>query len=216
MKASLATLLDRAMVARDVPVGEDDPTRTQILDAAVEEATRVGLERVTVEQVVRTAGLGRMTVYRRFPRRDDLVEALVVREGERFLAAVAAGLEGEVEPPDRLAGGFVAAMRFVRDHPMLKRLAHADPGSVTATVAANDALLLRMGSEFIVGSILGEHPDAQTRSAQRVADLFARLFLTYVALPPSDPDPYDDEALHAFGRDVLAPLAEAALRSRPA
>ncbi len=213
MKASLATLLDRAMVARDVAAGDDDPTRTRIIDAAVEEATRVGLERVTVEQVVRTAGLGRMTVYRRFPRRDDLVEALVVREGERFLAAVAAGLEGEVEPQDRLAGGFVAAMRFVRDHPMLKRLAHADPGSVTATVAANDALLLRMGSEFIVGTILGEHPEAPTRAAQRVADLFARLFLTYIALPPSDPDPHDDEALYAFGRDVLAPLAESTLRS---
>lgn len=211
MKASLAQLLDRAMIARDVAPGDDDPTRTRILDAAVEEATRVGLERITVEQVVRTAGLGRMTVYRRFPRRDDLVEALVVREGERFLAAVAAGLEGEVEPEQRLAEGFVAAMRFVHDHPMLRRLAYADPGSVTATVAANDALLLRMGSDYILSTVLGEDPEDPSRAAQRVADLFARLFLTYVALPPGDPDPGNEGALRAFARGILGPLAKSAL-----
>ncbi|HEY7950990.1 MAG TPA: helix-turn-helix domain-containing protein [Solirubrobacterales bacterium] len=212
MEAQLATLLDRAIAARDVPAGDEDPTRTRILDAALEEAAQVGLDRLTVEQVVRRAGLGRMTVYRRFARRDDLVEALVVREGRRFLAAVAAGLDGEAEPADRLAGGFVAAMRFARDHPMLEHLAHSDPGSVTATVAANDSLLLEMGSEFIARTILGEHPAAPTRAARRVADLLARLFLTYIALPPRDPDPHDDEALRAFARDVLAPFAESALQ----
>jgi AcrR family transcriptional regulator len=213
MEAQLATLLDRAIVAGDTPVADDDPTRARILDAALDEAAQVGLERLTVEGVVRRAGLGRMTVYRRFARRDDLVEALIVREGKSFLVAVAAGLEGETEPHDRLAGGFVAAMRFARDHPMLERLAHSAPGSVTATVAANDALLLEMGAEFIARTIVGENPEVSSGAARRVADLLARLFLTYIALPPSDPDPHDDEALRAFGRDVLAPFAESALQT---
>lgn len=211
MEATLAALLDRAISARDAPAAEEDPTRDRIVDAALQEAARVGLARLTVEDVVRRAGLGRMTVYRRFPRRDDLIEALVVRECERFLAAVAAGLEGEVEPGDRLAGGFVAAMRFARDHPLLERFAHSDPGSVTATVAANDALLLNMGTEFIARAILGENPDVTTRAAHRVADLLARLFLTYIALPPRDPDPHDDESLRAYAADILVPLAESAL-----
>ena len=47
---------------------------------------------MTVEDVVRRARLGRMTVYRRFARREDLVEALVVRECRRFLSAVADGI----------------------------------------------------------------------------------------------------------------------------
>ena len=53
----------------------------------------MGLDRITVEDVVRRVGLGRMTVYRRFPRRDDLVRALVMRETQRFLAAVSAGID---------------------------------------------------------------------------------------------------------------------------
>jgi len=213
MGEGIPTLIDRAVATRERRPAEADPTRERILDAALEEAAQVGLARLTVEDVVRRAGLGRMTVYRRFARRDELVEALVVRECERFLAAVAAGLDPGAEPHDRLAGGFVAAMRFGRDHPLMERLAHTDPGAVMATVAANDALLLDLGKEFIVAEILGEHPDATAAAARRAADLLARLFLTYVALPPADPDPHDDEALRAFAREVLAPLAESALRT---
>ena len=53
-----------------------DRTSQRILDAALAEATAVGLDRITVEDVVRRAGVSRMTAYRRYPRRDDLVEAL--------------------------------------------------------------------------------------------------------------------------------------------
>ena len=62
-----------------------DRTSQRILDAALTEAAAVGLQRITVEDVVRRAGVSRMTAYRRYPRRDDLVEALVRRETQRFL-----------------------------------------------------------------------------------------------------------------------------------
>lgn len=204
MEARLAGVLDRAIA----PAGAEAPdtTRERILDAARAEAAMVGLGRMTIEDVVRRAGLGRMTVYRRFPRRDDLVEALLVRECRSFLAAVAAGLEREIAPGERVAAAFVAAMRFVREHPMLERLAHGDPGAVTQGVAANDSLLLRMGGDFIAREIHGHRRSKPPRKVTRVADTVARLFLTYVALPPSDPDPYDDRELRAFAREVLVPL----------
>ena len=36
--------------------------------------------------------------------------------------------------------------------------------------------------------------------------MVARLFVTYVGVPPTDPDPRDDEALEAFARETLVPL----------
>ena len=45
-----------------------DRTSQRILDAAVTEAAAVGLQRITVEDVVRRAGVSRMTAYRRYPR----------------------------------------------------------------------------------------------------------------------------------------------------
>lgn len=206
--AELAGLLVRAITAE--PVDEvEDPTRTRILDAALDEAAAVGLARMTVEDVVRRSGLGRMTVYRRFAKRDDVVDALVVRECRRFLDAVADGLRAGDTAEDATAAAFVAAMRFARTHPLLRRVADTDPGSVLAAAAARDRQVLGLGRDFIAAQITQSRPDADPRAVRRTADLIARLFLTYVAMPPDDPDPRDEAELRAFARDVLAPVIAA-------
>ena len=41
-----------------------------------------------------------------------------------------------------------------------------------------------------------------------MADVYARLFVTYVAFPPTDPDPHDDKALRTFAEAMLVPLLE--------
>lgn len=210
MTAAFAELVARA--ATDEAAGSaDDRNRERILEAALAQAATVGLARVTVEDVVRRSGLGRMTVYRRFARRDDLVEALVVRETRRFLAAVSAGIEQAGEHDDPVAEAFVAAVTFAREHPLLKRLAHADPGGVTETLAAHDAVILTMGTAFIAERIQGGASGRPSRQVRWTADLLARLFWTYLAIPPSDPDVNDDGDLRAFARDVLTPLVEQAV-----
>ncbi len=206
--AELAGLLVRAITADPVDDGED-PTRARILDAALDEAAAVGLARMTVEDVVRRSGLGRMTVYRRFAKRDEVVDALVVRECRRFLDAVADGLRAGDTAEDATAAAFVAAMRFARTHPLLRRVADTDPGSVLATAAARDRQVLGLGRDFIASQIAQSRPDADPRAVRRTADLVARLFLTYVAVPPDDPDPRDEAELRAFARDVLAPVIAA-------
>lgn len=205
MPLELAGLLTRA-AATELVDDAADPTRTRILDAALDEGASVGLDRMTVEDVVRRSGLGRMTVYRRFSKRDDLVDALVLRECRRFLATVAGGLEEGNTPEEATAHAFVAAMSFVQTHPLLRRVAQSDPGAVLATAAAHDRLVLALGVDFIAARLQAARPDGDPRAVRRTADIVARLFLTYVALPPADPDPRDEAELHAYARDVLAPL----------
>jgi TetR/AcrR family transcriptional regulator, repressor for uid operon len=55
--------------------------------------------------------------YRRYPRRDDLVEALVRRETQRFLGAVADAIDAAEDPHD------AERRRFARDvlTPMVER-----------------------------------------------------------------------------------------------
>lgn len=204
-----ANVLTQAIAWQAQDDADPDPTRDRILDAALLEAASVGLARVTVDEVARRAGVGRMTVYRRYARRDELMEAMLVRECARFLAAVSGGLDEAEEPGEKVAASFVAAMRFVREHPLLKRLSHADPGGVVDTVAAGDAVLLTMGRDFIAAQLqVGGGIDA--REARWAADVTARLFLTFVALPPGDPDPHDDSELRSFARRILVPLMSGA------
>jgi TetR/AcrR family transcriptional regulator, repressor for uid operon len=91
-----------------------DRTSRRILDAALTEAASVGLQRITVEDVVRRAGVSRMTAYRRYPRRDDLVAALARRETQRFLGAVADAIERAEDPRAGVAEAFIAAVAFAR------------------------------------------------------------------------------------------------------
>jgi TetR/AcrR family transcriptional regulator, repressor for uid operon len=204
VEAQLATLIGRALDSAEA--GEADATRDRILDACLQAAAAVGLQRTTIEDVVRRSGLGRMTVYRRFARRDDLVEALMLRECRRFLAAVSEGLATEKEPERRVAAAFAAAMRFVRTHPLTRRAAESEPGSVLDTVAAADGRILAMGRGFIAAEIRAGAPSADPRRADQVADVVARLFVTYVGVPPTDPDPGDDAAIEAFATETLVPL----------
>jgi TetR/AcrR family transcriptional repressor of uid operon len=178
-----------------------DRTAQRLLDAAVLEAAHVGLHRITVEDVVRRAGVSRMTAYRRYPRRDDLIEALVQRETQRFLAAVTEGISSAQDPRDGVAEAFIAAVRFSRAHPMLRRAGHTD----SALSADDSARLLEMGSAFIAGQISGPET-APPQQVRWVADVFSRLFVTYISTPPTDPDFSDDAELRRFAEEILTPM----------
>jgi AcrR family transcriptional regulator len=183
-----------------------DRMTQRILDAALAEAGATGLRRLTVEDVVRRAGVARMTLYRRYPRREDLVQALVNRETQRFLTAVADGIDRGADLRDGLTEGFIGALEFARRHPLIRRAGQAEPGSIIEAVAADEARLLAIGSAFIARQIHGERPGAPSQSERWVADVWARLFVTYVTVPPTDPDFGSDQQLRRFARQVLAPM----------
>jgi TetR/AcrR family transcriptional regulator, repressor for uid operon len=186
-----------------------DRTTQRILDAALAEAAATGLRRLTVEDVVRRAGVARMTLYRRYPRREDLVQALVDRETQRFLRAVADGADRGTDRIDGLTEAFIAAVEFARGHPLLRRAGQTERGSIIEAVAAEDAQLLAVGRAFIAGHIHGRRPGTPSRNARWVADAWARLFVTYVVIPPTDPDFGSDQQLRRFAREVLAPMVGA-------
>ena len=184
-----------------------DRTSQRILDAALVEAAAVGLQRITVEDVVRRAGVSRMTAYRRYPRRDDVVEALVRRETQRFLATVGDAIDTVEDSHDGVAEAFIAAVTFAREHPMLRRAAHTEPVPI-----ADSAELLTMGSASIANYIHGEAPGTPPQRVRWVADVFARLLFTYISMPPIDPDFADDGELRRFAREVLTPMVERATK----
>jgi AcrR family transcriptional regulator len=60
---------------RSEPAQVDELTRTRILNAAVTAVTTYGVERVTVERIIKPAGVSKKTFYRLFENRDDCVRA---------------------------------------------------------------------------------------------------------------------------------------------
>jgi AcrR family transcriptional regulator len=86
--------------------------RQRILDAAGETFAEVGLG-VSLDEIARRAGVGVGTVYRRFPTKDDLIEALF----EERIGQVAAAAEAALEEDD----GWEALIGFMERALALQR-----------------------------------------------------------------------------------------------
>jgi TetR/AcrR family transcriptional regulator, repressor for uid operon len=67
-----------------------------------------------------------------------------------------------------------------------------------------------VGSAFIARYVHGEQPGAPPQPVRWVADVFVRLFFTYLTMPPTDPDFGDDAELRRFAHEVLTPMVERA------
>ncbi len=122
--------------------------RERILEAAAELFAARGLE-VTLDDIAAQAGLGVGTVYRRFPNRDALVEALF----EQRLAGIVAVAEGALAEPDSWAG-------VVRMLTELGAIMAADQG-------LHEVLVCRSGG-------CGDNDVVRDRMAPIVTAVFAR------------------------------------------
>ena len=119
-------------MSADKPLRADAArNRERILAAAAEVFATRGLE-ATLDDIAAHAGLGVATVYRRFPNRDALVEALF----EERLAEVAAGAALVLDEPD----SWVA----------LRRLLETVGGVVTADQGLFEVLVCRPGGRAAV------------------------------------------------------------------
>jgi TetR/AcrR family transcriptional regulator len=83
-----------------------------ILDAAQRIFEQYGARRANVEDVARAAGVSRSTLYRAYPNKDALLDAVLVRQFDAFLAELdrvrgrlhdAAGLPGRTAPGRHLS-----------------------------------------------------------------------------------------------------------------
>ena len=102
----------------------------QLLVVAREVVTEEGVE-ASLRDVARRAGVGLATLYRHFPTREALLEALL-RAGFDQLAARAGELEGSAEPRDALVSWLrecVAVATGYRGVTTLMVAAIEDPGS---------------------------------------------------------------------------------------
>jgi AcrR family transcriptional regulator len=68
--------------------------RARVLEAALEAFAAVGLS-VPIDEIARRAGVGAGTVYRHFPAKEDLVEAVIADQMQRIIDAGRALLEAE-------------------------------------------------------------------------------------------------------------------------
>lgn len=205
MPADTARLLALAFDPQVRTAG--DPTSNRVLDAALELAAASGMRNLTMDDVARRAGVGRMTVYRRFGGRGALIDALAVRECRRCLASISGGVDGAASPADRLAALFTATLAVIREHPLLARLASFEPDALLLELTRDDGAVFRLVREFLVGVIREGQEDGELidGDANVLAELALRLGASFVLMPDSVLPLGDVQAM----RSLLVPMLTA-------
>src|SRR3954447_21914152 len=151
MAPDATTLLRRALESTSEP--PDDELSERILDAALELCAASGVRNLTMDETAERAGVGRMTVYRRFGSRERLEEALAVREGRRRLAQLDSTVDPGAPVPDQIAQGMLTSLRLIREHPLLERMSRLEPQAALAALTAEGSAVFAMGRAFVAARI---------------------------------------------------------------
>lgn len=89
-----------------MPDIDDDTARTQVLDAADELFYAHGIRAVGMDQIRDAAGVSLKRLYRLFPSKDRLAEAVLRRRDRQFQESLVAYTAARTTPRDKVAGVF--------------------------------------------------------------------------------------------------------------
>jgi AcrR family transcriptional regulator len=206
MDADLATLFARALHEDEADASGTD---VRILDAALEEFGAHGTRGATIDAIAARAGVGRITVFRRFGTKEALAERVAVRELRRFLAEVEEATAPLADPVDRIVVAFLACVRVATRLPLLARLVREEPGATLETLARGEPSALDLARSFVAVHVAIAQRDAglEVHRADEIADVLVRLATTYVLVPQGVIDVADEAAARAFAQRVLVPIA---------
>jgi AcrR family transcriptional regulator len=197
-------------------------TSERILAAAAQHVEDFGLRRFTIDDLARRLRVSRVTIYRYFPKRDRLLEAVLLRELHRFLAQVGAAVAPCVTLEEKLIEGVVFALGYLRHHRLLQRMLRTEPELILPALTTRGGPVLAAGRQFIA-DIARQGPEDESLSLSPaeldvVSELLARAVLSFLLTPDSVLGMGDDAEVRAFAEHYLAPTVRALVRapSRPA
>lgn len=110
---------------------QEEASDARILDAALHLIGEYGEQRLTMDDVAAKAKVGRRTVFRRFGSKDGLLTRVYHREVLKAVEQIGAAADEGVDGVDALAAAFVCLVEYSTSHPVIRRLARAEPETLT-------------------------------------------------------------------------------------
>ena len=150
-----------------------------------------GWAAVRMTAVAAAVGVSRQTLYKEFGSKQEIGEALVIREAEQFIAGVTLHLQRHEE----LSGAIEAAIRFTFEHgaanPLLLAIlagSHEDGDSLLPLVTTDAQPLIAMAGQVLSEYIARRAPGLETEDVVATADALARLTVSHLLQPLDDPE----------------------------
>jgi AcrR family transcriptional regulator len=173
-------------------MGDGPPEGSTSVEAILSATRRViaerGPEKFTMSAIAAAAGVSRPTLYRWFPSKGELLEALTAYEEEQFDLRLQAVIDAQTTPARRLDAALEFLVTYL-DGLMGPDPIGADPGfaiqSLARSLAPQTASFVRLlGNAFdAVPAVRRGH-----LSREGAAELFLRLAYSHYLVPHPDPE----------------------------
>ncbi|WP_228002502.1 TetR/AcrR family transcriptional regulator [Nocardia australiensis] len=198
---TVPSMLERIL---DNPVKDGE----QLLESALSAFLDFGIKRTSMGEIARRAGISPATLYRRFESKNDLVEAVSLREAQRFVAEIDERVRTVADSDDQLVEIFVAFISAIAGNELLRRLLRTEPDLILPRLTTDAGPIIAVGRIYLATKLRELRPTDATEDfdADLVAEIMARLALS-LALTPDGLIPLDDlEAGRDFARRILLPM----------
>lgn len=191
------------------PSDLDGPEAQQILDAAQQVFSEIGVRRATVGDIARKAGVDRVTIYRRIGAKDDLVNAVVARDAAQVFDEIEAAARQGRTFEDRMALSFAATIEIIRGHAMLNRMLDLESETLLPQLTVQGRPLI-VGAVGVVMHVFEQAVrDGLLESADHllpIAELLVRVVHSFMLTPAGVLELETHDQLVQFAREHMVPL----------
>lgn len=192
----------------------DDKTGSappHILDAALALYLEFGLRRTTMDDVASRAGVGRMTLYRQYPEKNALFQAVVLRECARSAQRVEKTLRKTEDPAQRFIEAFAQVVHGARHHPLIQRLMETEPQWLLPSLSVKADIIIAQGRPLVATYLRQEQARGLSinMDVDFLAELLLRLLQSLVLTPGGLIAPQSLTELRQVAQQHLLPLVMA-------
>lgn len=170
----------------------------------------VGVRRTTLSDVARTAGVSRMTLYRRFPDVRGMLSALITREFGKILTDATNAAKDEPTARGQLVVASVHTVRALAANPLMVAVIERDAEMLLPYIMERVGTSQRMTEEYLRAQLAAGHADGSIRTADPAVQsrtIFLLLQPYVFTIRPSTSDIELPDLLAELGR-----LLDVALR----
>lgn len=203
------TLLERAFEDVFSEGAVTDRSKTRLLDAASELFAKLGIQRTSMEEVAKGAGLSRVTIYRKFSTKDDLVEQVMMREFRRYFEQFLRDVAPARSAEERLVRGFVSALRTVSSNPLIGGMLQAEPDQVIVSMMGDNGGMLAVVSAFVAEQLRAEQRAGNVSveiDTGMTAEMLVRMSASFLTIPSTNVDLTDEDRLAEIAWEYLVPM----------
>ncbi len=194
------------------PQSSEDEVGERILAAALQCFEEVGIRRTSMDDIARTAGVGRVTVFRRFEGKEQLTQIVLLRDVLQVSELARARFAGAADLETGLTDALVLAVQSLRDRALFVKVLRAEPESFLRSLTTDGvgmiSVIRRSIADWLGASGGGPLSD---EDADLVGEGITRLGVSLILTPEGSIPLYDDEGLRAyFARYVVPGIARLA------